>query len=71
VGVVDVSFFIEGARTARTITRKIEILENQLAATLEKGIVVNDSIGAGVLRIVAQDRFTGAAGSVRIALSKR
>ena len=71
VGAVDVSFFIEGARTARTITRKIEIPEAQRAAALEKGIAVNDSIGPGVLRIVAQDQSTGAAGSVRITLNKR
>jgi hypothetical protein len=71
VGAVDVSFFIEGSPTARTITRKIEIPEDQLAAALEKGIVVNDSSAAGVLHIVAQDRSTGAAGSVRITLSKR
>jgi VWFA-related protein len=71
VGAVDVSFFIEGARTARKITRKIEIPDAQLAAALEKGIVVNDSIAAGALRIVAQDGSTGAAGSVRITLGKR
>jgi hypothetical protein len=71
VGAVDVSFLIEGARTARTITKKIEIPEDQLAAALEKGIAVTDSIGPGVLRIVVQDRSTGAAGSVRITLGKR
>jgi hypothetical protein len=71
VGAVDVSIFIEGAPTARTITRKIEISEDQLAAALETGIAITDSSAAGVLRIVAQDRATGAAGSVRIVLSKR
>jgi VWFA-related protein len=75
VGAVDVSFYVDGSRAARTITRQIEIPEDQLASALEKGIVVNDSIGAdgqtGVLRIVAQDRATGAAGSVRAPLSKR
>ncbi len=70
-GAVDVSFFIEGSRTARTIARKVEIADAQLAAALEKGVVVNDSTGAGMLRIVAQDRSTGAAGSVRITLGKR
>ena len=62
--------FIEGARTARTITRKIEIPDAQLAAALEKGIAVNDSSAAGVLRIVAQDRSTGAAGFVRTHLEQ-
>jgi hypothetical protein len=75
VGAVDVSFFVEGSRTARTIARKVEIPDDQLAAALEKGIVVNDSIGvegrAGELRIVAQDRATGAAGSVRLSLGRK
>jgi VWFA-related protein len=74
-GAVDVSFFIEGSPTARTISRKIEIPEDQFAAALEKGILVNDSIVVNgptrELHIVAQDRATGAAGSVRIALGKR
>ena len=70
-GAVDVSFFIEGSRTARTITRKLEIPDAQLATALEKGIVVNDSIGGGVLRIVAQDLATGAAGSIRVPLVRR
>ena len=71
VGAVDVSFFIEGSRTARTITRNIEIPDDQLSAALKKGITVTDSVGAGELRIVAQDRATGAAGSVRVSPGKR
>jgi hypothetical protein len=75
VGAVDVSFFIEGSKTARTITKKVEIPDAELAVALEKGIAVNDSIGVdsqtGVLRIVVQDRTTGAAGSVRAQLGKR
>jgi len=75
VGAVDVSWFIEGSRTARTMTTNVKIPEDQLAAALEKGIVVNDSIApdgqAGELRIVVQDRATGAAGSVRVPLGKR
>ncbi len=71
-GAVDVSFFIEGSRTARRVTGNLEIPEGQLAAALQKGIVVDDSIRvtgqAGLLRIVAQDRATGAAGSVRVPL---
>jgi VWFA-related protein len=75
VGGVDVTFFAEGSHTARTITRKLEIPDAELAAALEKGVVVNDSITADgpmdTLRIVAQDRATGAAGSLRIRLSPK
>jgi len=74
-GAVDVSFFIEGSKTARTITRKVRIPNEQLAAALERGIVVNDSIAvngsAGELRVVAQDRATGAAGTVTVPLGRR
>ena len=79
VGAVDVSFLMEGCRTARTITRKSEIPDAQLATALERGIAVDDSIAwngpagepRGVLHIVAQDRVTGAAGSVRVPLIQR
>jgi len=71
VGAVDVSFVLEGSRTARTVTRTVEIPDGQLAAALKQGIVVDDSIGqTGELRIVAQDLTTGAAGSVRVALDR-
>jgi|SRR5579863_2220546 len=72
VGAVDVSFMIEGSRSARTVATKVRIPDKLLAETLEKGIVVNDSIAmdgqTGVLRIVAQDQASGAAGSVRVRL---
>jgi VWFA-related protein len=75
VGAVDVSFMMEGSQTARTTTTKVTIPDQGLAAALEKGIVVHDSVDAGgqagVLRIVARDPATGAAGSVRIPLGKR
>jgi VWFA-related protein len=75
LGAVDVSFMIEGSRTARTITTKVTIPDKGLAAALEKGIVVNDSIDAGgqtgVVRVVARDRANGAAGSVRVPLGRR
>jgi len=75
VAAVDVSLTIEGSQTARTLTTKVKIPEDQLAAALEKGIAVTDSIAwdgqAGVLRIVAQDRATGIAGSVRAPLGRR
>jgi VWFA-related protein len=75
MGAVDVSFMIEGSRSARTITTKVKIPDRLLAETLEKGIVVSDSIAVdgpmGVLRIVAQDQASGAAGSVRVPLGKK
>lgn len=75
VGGVDVTFLVEGTHTARTITRKLEIPDGELASALEKGIVVSDSIPedspTGTLRIVAQDRATGAAGSLRIRLDRK
>jgi hypothetical protein len=72
LGGVDVSLSIEGSRTVRTITTKVKIPDAGLAVALEKGIAVNDSIEAGDqgarLRIVAQDRATGAVGSIRVPL---
>ncbi len=74
VGAVDISLFVEGSKKIRTITRKIEFPNAQLASALEKGEVVENSIAgdAGTqLRVVAQDRTTGAAGSIRLSLGKR
>jgi hypothetical protein len=75
VGGVDVSLSIEGSRTARTITTKVKIPDALLAGALEKGIEVNDSIEADSqtarLRIVAQDRATGAVGSIRVPLGRQ
>jgi len=75
VGAVDVSFGIEGLRAAQITTTKVTIPDKLLADALEKGIVVNHAIEmdgkTGVLRIVAQDPATGAAGSVRVPLGKR
>jgi VWFA-related protein len=76
VGRVDVSFLLEGSRNFGTITRTVEIPDKQLAAYLGKGIVVNHAVqldggSARVLRIVAQDRATGAAGSVRVLLGRK
>ncbi len=69
---VDVSLSIDGSRGYRTVIAKVRIPDAGLAAAMEKGITVNDSIDGngqtGKLRIVAQDRATGAAGSVRVPL---
>ena len=45
VGGVDVSLYMEGAPSAYKISRKIAIPEDQLAAALEAGIVVDVSVG--------------------------
>jgi VWFA-related protein len=75
VGAVDVSFLMEGSQTARTVTRKVEIPDAQLSAALDQGIAVDDSIALGelrgVLHVVAQDRATGAAGTVRVPIGSR
>jgi VWFA-related protein len=72
VGGVDVSLSIDGSRGYRTVSAKVKIPDAALAASLEKGITVNDSIDGngltGRLRVVAQDRATGAVGSIRVPL---
>jgi hypothetical protein len=66
---------MEGAQSAYKILRKIEIPEDQLAAALEAGIVVDVSVDlpkpTGELRVVVQDDATGAGGSVRIPLGSK
>lgn len=72
VGAIDVSFHTDNSKTIRKITRKIEIPEEQLAASLETGMVVETPVegtsSGSILHVVAQDTSTGAAGSVRITL---
>ena len=73
-GAVNVTVFVEGSRSARTINRKIEIPDEQLASALTQGLVINDTVEADSkavdARIVAQDPATGAVGSVRVSLRK-
>lgn len=76
VGGVDISFRMEGSRTFDTITRTVAIPDRQLAAYQSKGIVVTHAVQLDggqprMLRIVAQDRATGAAGSVRVLLGRK
>ena len=75
VGALDVSSPLKVHEPPGPSPGIYEIPDGQLAAALNKGIVFNESIGvdrpAGELRIVAQDRATGAAGSVRVPLSSR
>lgn len=74
-GAVDLSFYVEG--TARVFKQplKIEIPDDRFAAVLEKGLdaiaPVDIAGGKGALRIVAQDKSTGAAGSVTVPLPER
>jgi VWFA-related protein len=72
VGGVEISLYMEGAKSAYKITRKIAIPDSQLAAALESGIVLSASVGlaepTGELRVVVQDSATGAGGSVRVPL---
>ncbi len=74
-GGIDVSFHVEGAGTVVTKTLKIAIPDDQFAAYLEKGVDTSQTVeatgGAGAVRVVVQDRNTGAAGSVTVPLSGR
>lgn len=75
VGGVDFAFLVEGSNAARRIAGRVRIPEDRLADALRKGLSVSDSFALGSpvsrLRVVAQDRATGAAGSVRIPLLER
>jgi VWFA-related protein len=73
VGAVEISFHVEASNTAQSVTRTIEVPEDQLATALERGIVIDHSIEwqgkATDLRVVVVDKATGAAGSLRIPLA--
>ncbi len=73
-GAVNVSFFVNDARSVRTMTQKIDLTEDQFAAALNAGIAVENSVPADAkareIRIVAQDRATGAAGSIRVPIRR-
>jgi VWFA-related protein len=73
-GAVDVSLFAESAKSVRTITRKIDIAEEQMADALAAGVIVDNSLpveaASREIRVVAQDRASGAAGSVRIPIGR-
>jgi len=74
VGGVDFSFMVEGSNAARRIAGRVRIPQDQLASALRKGLSVNDTIALSSpvsrLSVVAQDRATGAAGSVRIPVER-
>src|SRR5207248_1133122 len=75
VGGVDISLYVSGTKSAYKLSRKIVIQDNQLAAALEAGMIVDASIGliepTGDLRVVVQDSATGAGGSVRVPLGRK
>jgi hypothetical protein len=75
VGAIEVSFRLEDSKSFQVMTRPIEIPEDQLSTALEKGIVVAHSIewqGKPTdVRVVVEDKGTGAAGSLRIPLGKK
>jgi VWFA-related protein len=74
-GIIDVSVYVEGSRKVRTKTLKIDMADDQFAAFLGKGIDTVESVdtsgGLGALRVVVQDRTTGAAGTVTVPLGQR
>ena len=74
-GGIDVSFHVDGAPKVVTKTLKIAIPDDQFAAFVEKGIDTSQTIeatgSAATVRVVVQDRTSGAAGSVTVPLSTR
>ncbi len=75
VGALDISFYLDGTNSAQTITRKIEFPDNELAAALEKGTSAEVSVRLDKpsqdLRVVVQDKVTGASGSLRVPLGQK
>jgi VWFA-related protein len=69
-GTIDVSILVDGSREVRTHTLKIDIADDRFAALLEHGLDTTTTIdgppGARFVRIVVQDRATGATGSVTL-----
>jgi hypothetical protein len=74
-GGIDVSFHVEGDGKVITKTLKVAIPDDQFAAYMEKGIDTSQTVeatgSAGAVRVVVQDRTSGAAGSVTVPLSRR
>jgi VWFA-related protein len=71
-GAVDISLYAEGAKSVFALTRRFEIPDSQFAAVLQSGVEIPASLDSASeardLHIVVQDKATGAAGSVRVAL---
>jgi hypothetical protein len=79
VGAVEVSFHLESSNSFQVLTRTIDVPEDQLSAALERGIVLVHSIELPIesqrkatsLRVVVEDKASGAAGSLRIPLGQK
>jgi VWFA-related protein len=75
VGAVDLAFHVEESNSAQTTSRTIEIPEDKLADALQKGFAFDHMIEwqkkTGNLRVVVEDKASGAAGSLRIPLGKK
>jgi VWFA-related protein len=75
LGAVEISFFVENSKTAQMTTRAVEIPEDQLALALDRGIGFDHSIElqgkTRLLRVVVEDKATGAAGSLTVPLRGR
>lgn len=74
-GGIEVSFHVEGAPKVVTKTLKIAIPDDQFAAFLVKGIDTSQTMeaagSAGAVRVVVQDRTSGAVGSLTVPLTGR
>lgn len=71
-GTIDLSFYLEGTHRYFTKPLRIEIPDARFDDVLSKGLdaiaPVDITGGVGALRIVAQDKSTGAAGSLTVPL---
>ncbi len=71
-GTVEVAFYVENSKSSQRTTRTFAIPEDQLAIALEKGVGFDHAIEwqgkPSTLRIIVEDKTSGAAGSLRIPL---
>jgi VWFA-related protein len=74
-GTVDLSFYVEGTRHVFNKPLQIEIPDDQFDAVLNKGLdavaPIDITGGVDALRIVVQDKTTGASGSITVPLPAR
>jgi hypothetical protein len=74
-GGIDVTFFVEGSGKFMTKTTKVDVPDDQFAGFQGKAIDTVESVdttgGREAVRVVVQDRTTGAAGSLTIPLRQR
>jgi VWFA-related protein len=74
-GAIDLAFYVEGVEKVMNKTIDIEIPDGQFAGFLEKGLdavtSIDEAPAAQALRVVVQDKATGAAGSLTVPLPAR